>query len=185
MEGLEEALERARRACADELELMRLRQQTSRQRNRIRKVAPASLLNGRQPEIMDELRLWGIPQPRDPAEAERVIYLLLARLEQHEAGSPGFAEQRAAGFELLRFWAEGGRRVTATKLNHSAEGSELKPSAAVAFLAQQLPRVFPHLQEEAAVDAAYRIAQAWRSQASPHWSELDPPVLKNPAGLVK
>ena len=119
MDGLDAALERARRACDDELEMMRVRQAVASDRNRLRKVSPASIVSGRAKEMLAELDWWGIPRPNNVTDAEHAIEQLKARLEQHAAGSPGYAEWRAAGFELLRFWTESGRPVTATKVNHA------------------------------------------------------------------
>lgn len=185
MEGLDAALERARRAYADEREMMRVRPDVARDRNRLRKVSPASMANGRAREMLAELDWWGIPRPRDLAEAECARKELVDRLEQ-EAGAPGDPALRAAGFELLRFWIESGNDVTATKVNQSGgaagedgagdlDGNAYAPSAAVAFLAEQLPSIVPWLGQAdsarpgwtPALDAAYTIARAWRAQEPP------------------
>ena len=174
MEGLEAALERARQAHADELGMMHIRQGVARDRNRLRKVSPVSLASGRAAEMLAELDWWGISRPRDLAEAERAKYLLLARLEQHESGSPGYAELRAAGFELLRFWTECGNVITATKINQAQSGDDYRPSPAVAFLAEQLPRISPALKPKGALDVAFTIARAWLDQKAPHWTATVP-----------
>lgn len=149
MDGLDAALERARQAHTDEREMMRVRQDAARERNRLRKVSPASMVSGRAAEMLAELDWWGIPRPPNLIEAERAKEAVLSRLEQRDSGSPGYAEWRAAGFELLRFWVESGKPVTATKVNQSIRGGEERPSAAVAFLAEHLPRVVPGLEGKA------------------------------------
>jgi hypothetical protein len=183
VEGLDAALARARQAHDDEREMMRVRADVATDRNRLRKVSPASMASGRATETLVELDWWGIPRPCDFAEAERAKHLLLARLEQREAGSPGYAEWRAAGYELLRFWIESGNVVTATKLNQSRSGGEYKPSAAVAFLAEQLPHVVPGLGREGALAAAYTIARAWLDEKLPHWTAVVPQPPRKPGGI--
>lgn len=154
--------------------------------------------------MLEELDWWGIPRPRDLAEAERAKREVLALLEQ-DAGSPGGAELREAGFELLGWWRDQGNRVTVTKIDRSKggagdlgagdlEGRTYAPSATVAWLAEQLPKIVRWLGQGAdarpgwtpALDAAYTIAQAWRArwrdEEPPHWTEDQP---RNPAGLAK
>jgi hypothetical protein len=130
------------------------------------------MLNGRARETLEQLDWWGIPRPLSICEAEQAKHRLLARLEQCEQGSPGYLEWRAAGFELLRFWIDCGNEVTATKINQSRTGGKHRPSAAVAFLAEQLPRIPPGLGRRNAIDAAYTIARAWNNQRPPMWVGL-------------
>jgi hypothetical protein len=176
-------------------------------RNRLRKIAPRRMVNGEAAEMLAELDWWGIPRPRDLAEAERAKSHLLREMAQ-EAGSPGDAALRAAGFALLSWWYEQGKTVTATKLSVSrgeaddnapgdVEGNAYAPSDAVAFLAEQLPRIQPWLGKlnperpgwTPALDAAYTIARKWLGQDTPHWTVLSPlngPIamdLRKPGGI--
>lgn len=191
MDGLDAALERARRAYADEREMIRpgpdgkkrvgVRPDVAKVRHRLGKVSLARMASGRAPEMLAELDWWGIPRPRDVAEAERAMLEVLDRLEQ-DAGAPGDSALRAAGFELLSWWVEQGNTVTATKRGASAgaagedgagdvDGNSFAPSATVAFLAEQLSHIVPELRTgdarrpgwTPALDAAYTIAQTWRS----------------------
>ncbi len=212
MEGLEAALERARRAYAEKRAVMHARPEITAARNRIRDVSPRSMLHPKPREraraMLEELDWWGIPRPRDLAEAERAKEEVLAWLKQ-DAGSPGGAELREAGFELLDWWREQGNRVTATKVDRSqgaegeagagdVDGRTYAPSAAVAWLAEQLPKIVPWLGQGAAarpgwtpaLDAAYTIAQAWRTrwrdEEPPHWTEFEPRppiVIPKPGGI--
>ncbi len=161
MDGLDAALERARRAYADEREMMRVRPAVAVDRNRLRKVSPASMMSGRATEMLAELDWWGIPRPRTAAEAKRAQREVLDRLEQ-EAGAPGDAALRAAGFVLLSWWTQRGNVVTAT-----LETDTAKDSYTVEFLSAQLPLIDARLDEIAARKAAYIIAQAWRAQEPP------------------
>lgn len=181
---------------------MRIRRDTSRVRNRLRKVSPSSMVSGRAVEVLEQLDWWSIPRPRDIPEAHRALIRLLARLEQREEGAPGKAALRAAGFELLRWWVEQGNRVTATKRSTSAgaagedgagdvHGNAFAPSAAVSFLAEQLPKIDPLLaladparpDWAPALDVAYTITRAWLEQEPPHWTALVPHPPLEPGGI--
>ena len=164
VDSLDAALERARRAYADEREMIRpgpggkmigIRPDAADDRHRLRKVALSSILNGRATEMLAELDWWGIPRPRDLAEAECARREVLDRLEQ-EAGAPGDSALRAAGFELLGWWVERGNTVTAT-----IETDTASDSYTVEFLSSQLPLIDAGLDEDAARTAAYIIARAW------------------------
>lgn len=164
MDGLDAALERARRAYTDEREMIRpgadgkmigIRPDVAQERNRLRKVSPASMVSGRAREMLAELDWWGIPRPRTLAEAKHAHQEVLDRLEQ-EAGAPGDSALRAAGFELLRWWVEQGNTVTAT-----IETDTASDSYTVEFLSSQLPLINAGLDEDAARTAAYIIARAW------------------------
>jgi len=154
--------------------------------------------------MLVELDWWGIPRPRDIAEAERAKRELLEQLKQ-EAGAPGDSALRAAGFALLGWWCEQGNEVKATKVGKAAgtggeagagdvHGRSYAPSAVVAWLAEQFPKIVPWLGQgdpdrpgwTPALDAAYTVAQAWRAQKSPHWSEFEPRpplILSKPGGI--
>jgi hypothetical protein len=161
VEGLNAALERARRAYSDEREMMWTRPDVARDRNRLRKVSPARMVSGHATAMLAELDWWGIPRPKDLAEAKRARLDVLGRLEQ-QPGSPGDSALRAAGFELLRWWAEHGNNVTAT-----IETDTARDSYTVEFLSAHLPTIDERLDENAARAAAYTIAQAWRAQEPP------------------
>ncbi len=126
-------------------------------RHRLRKVALSSMVNGRATEMLAELDWWGIPRPRNLAEAERARQEVRDRMEQ-EAGTPGDSALRAAGFELLSWWCEQGNTVTAT-----LETDTAKDSYTIEFLSAQLSLIDGGLDEPAARKAAYTIAQAWRA----------------------
>lgn len=153
-------------------------------RNRLRKVSTAKMVDGQATEILVELDWWGIPRPRDEAEAVMAKSRLLSEMEQR-AGAPGDAELRAAGFALLSWWCETRGAVTATKANVAPgrDEGDYKPSAAVAFLSEQLTKILPSLEEgdpsrpdwTPALDAAYTIARKWLEQESPHWTSMAPP----------
>jgi hypothetical protein len=156
-------------------------------RNRIRDVSPRSMLAAKPREraqaMLEELDWWGIPRPHTLAEAQHAKQIVLGWLEQ-DAGSPGDAGLRAAGFELLDWWCEQGNKATATKVDRSqgsggeagagdVGGRAYAPSPAVAWLADQLPKIVPWLGQidpgrpgwTPALDAAYTIAQAWRARS--------------------
>ena len=176
---------------------MRIRPAMAANRNRLRKVSPASMVSGKATEMLAELDWWGVPRPRDLAEAERAKSYVLGELEQG-AGAPGDAALRDAGFTLLSWWCEQGNVVTATKVNVAPglDDGDFKPSAAVAFLAEQLPGILPRLGREVAqrpgwtpaLDAAYTIARKWLQLQPPHWTESEshPPLtITNPAAFAK
>jgi hypothetical protein len=150
--------------------------------------------------MLAELDWWGIPRPSDAEEAERAKWDVLAQLEQ-KAGSPGDSALRAAGFALLAWWCEQGHDVKVTKVGKAAgtggdagagdlDGRTYAPSAAVQWLAEQLPKIVPWLGQSdrarpgwtPALDAAYTIAQAWRTQETPHWTTLAPHAAAESGG---
>jgi hypothetical protein len=183
VDGLVAALERARAAYDWERGLMHDRPAMAAARNRLRKASIHKMVDGQATEILKELDWWSIPRPRDQAEAIRAKSHLLLEMEQR-AGAPGDAALRAAGFALLSWWCETRGAVTATKVNVAPgrDEGDYKPSAAVAFLAEQLPTILPSLGEgdparpdwTPALDAAYTIARKWLEQEPPHWTDLDP-----------
>ena len=65
MDSLDAAMERARSAYKWERDLMRIRPTVAANRNRLRKVSPATMVSGKAPEMLAELDWWGIPRPRD------------------------------------------------------------------------------------------------------------------------
>lgn len=188
MEGLDAALERARHIYADEREMVRLgpdgkmvgvKTDASRKRDRLRKVSLARMVSGRATEMLEELDWWGIPRPRDLAEAERARRDVLEWLAQ-EPGAPGNSALRAAGFTLLSWWVEQGNDVTAT-----LETDTAKDSYSVEFLSAQLRLIDNELDEDGARQSAYTIARAWLAQPTPHWTESSPRHPANPAGFAK
>jgi hypothetical protein len=179
VDGLDAALERARVAYDWERGLVHDRQAMAAARNRLRKASIRKMVDGEATEILEELDWWSIPRPRDQAEAIRAKAHLLREMEQR-AGAPGDAALRAAGFALLSWWCETRGAVTATKVNVAPDRDD-KPSAAVVFLAHQLPTILPSLGEgdaarpdwTPALDAAYTIARKWLEQEPPHWTAID------------
>lgn len=188
MEGLDAALERARHVYAEEREMIRpdpngtmigVKTDASGKRDRLRKNSLARMVSGRATEMLEELDWWGIPRPRDLAEAERARREVLEGLAQ-EPGAPGNSALRAAGFTLLGWWVEQGNAVTAT-----LETDTAKDSYTVEFLSAQLPLIDKRLDEDGARQSAYFIARAWLAQPTPHWTELAPHLPANPAGFAK
>jgi hypothetical protein len=192
---------------------MRARRVLASDRNRLRKVSPQSMVGERAAlaadgaaeqvlaetgyvrgmmavprlegagEMLALLDWYGIERPRNVAEAGHAKRQLLAQLEQ-QAGAPGDASLRAAGFTLLSWWIDQGNPVTAT-----LETDTAKDSYTVDFLGAQLRLIDEGLDEDAARQSAYTIAQAWRAQATPHWTTLDRSsgpkamTLRKPGGI--
>lgn len=157
MEGLETALERARRAYADECLQVEARHAASSAHDRLRKRSPTNGYD-RLPDASQEDWDWHVANEpwfaRMPFDQQREHVLSITG----PRGPDGLPALRAAGFVLLRCFESAGQRVTATK----ADGTR-GDSAAVAFLMEHLPKFDSTLRAEAVVrNAAYTVALDYR-----------------------
>jgi hypothetical protein len=181
---LSEAQQRARRAYLDELDMIAIRRKVAKTRNRLRKVSTAGGVEGLTTEAREELDWWCVRKlstAEDVAEGMKYVVAMLGV----GGGVDGYSALRAAGRELLHWFAATGRPVTATKFGSSKvgpategearlDGNSYAPSEAVAFLAHHFVQLDPALDAEdpgrpgshLATDAAFRVVRAYQAAHS-------------------